>query len=358
MHDDEIHFLSLTDIHFNPFYSCTAVPCPLILHLQQAPVNQWSKLFMQYDTELPRYKRDSNYQLLISSLVTAKQASEKEQAQFILILGDFLGHDLRKLYKKYSQDKSISGYQAFIKNTMVFLSQELNNAFPKLDVYVLVGNNDTYHNDYYLEPHGQFFKDMNGHWSKLIKNDKNRNLFKQQFAVNGFYAIELPKLTLIVLNSVLFSVHVRGEGVKQAADEELNWLHHQLQLLKTHQKKAMIAMHIPVGIDLYATTRIRIIRLLELWQPSFLQRFQADLQEYAPQIAGIFVGHLHSNWFQIHTFKNSNEIPVIGTLSISPIFGNKPGFKIYSYSSQSLQIKDFALYTYSMDDKKNWKVVS
>ena len=159
-------------------------------------------------------------------------------------------------------------------------------------------------------------------------------------------------MKLIVLNSVLFSTHAKGRGVDLAAENELRWLHLQLQALKEKHQKALIAMHIPIGIDLYALWRY--LRLLDLWKTNYLQRFEAELKQNSSQIDGILVGHLHSNWFQILMLDNSSHIPLTGTTSISPIFGNNPGFKIYSFTPQSQQLKDEAIYTYSMDVNKSW----
>src|SRR5439155_22386187 len=118
------------------------------------------------------------------------------------------------------------------------LNTDLANAFPTLYVYALIGNNDSYRGDYYLETNGLFFNDSSDLWSKLIKNKKNQMLFKQQFTRNAYYAIEIPnqpKLNLIVLNSVLFSTYARGRRLNEAADEQLNWLHRQLQSIKNKQ---------------------------------------------------------------------------------------------------------------------------
>src|SRR5437016_1288196 len=63
-----INFLSIADIHFDPFSSCNTTPCTLILKLNGSPVKAWPMLFKQYDTALPRYRYDTNYTLLQKSL--------------------------------------------------------------------------------------------------------------------------------------------------------------------------------------------------------------------------------------------------------------------------------------------------
>ena len=186
------YFLSLADIHFDPFYSCHAIPCPLILQLQKAPASHWDALFAKFDTEPPRYKSDSNYQLLKSALNASKEAGEKYHVQFVIILGDFLGHSFRSLYGKYSQDKSRAGFQTFTKKTLEFLTNELARTFPSLDVYTVVGNNDSFHYNYYADPNGQFFKEVGRIWSRLLINKKNSEQMQEQFSHNGYYALDFP----------------------------------------------------------------------------------------------------------------------------------------------------------------------
>lgn len=354
------HFLTLSDIHFDPFIAChETTPCPVIQKLREAQSNEWPMILAKYDTEFPRYRQDSNYHLLRSSLIAAKRASQKENIQFVIVLGDFLGHDYRRLYKKYAGDKSRAGYESFVKKTMTFLTRELALAFPSIDVYAVVGNNDSYRADYYSSPNGQFFADIANLWSGLIKEKANRTAMQREFPIGGYYAIDIPhqpNLRLIVLNTVLFSSKAKGKEINQAANKELNWLHQQLELAKTKNQKVFIAMHIPAGIDVYATLQFRLFRLIELWETEYTKRFEAELKQFAPQLAGIFAGHLHSDWFQILTLSNANKIPVTGTPAISPLFGNNPGFKIYTYSPESEQLENYETYYYPMNPNKSWGV--
>ncbi|TAK73596.1 MAG: hypothetical protein EPO11_08190 [Gammaproteobacteria bacterium] len=352
-----LHFLTLADIHFDPFIAChNTVPCPLIKQLQHAPASAWPALLAKYDIDPPQYKQDSNYPLLISALSAAKQAAAKEDAKFVIVLGDFLGHNYRKYYKKYSGDQTMAGYQAFVKKTLSFLTDQLANTFPSLNVYSVVGNNDSYQGDYASDPNGKFFKDTAMIWSRLIKEKNNRAGMLHTFPIGGYYAVDIPSFhaRLIVLNTVLFSS--KADGEEGAAAAELNWLHNELTAVKMKHQKAMIAMHIPAGIDVYATLKLRLFRLIELWKPEDTNRFEAELKHFSPQIVGIFAGHLHSDWFQVLTFNNVDRIPVTGTPSISPIIGNNPGFKIYTYLPASQQIETFETYYYPLNQRKMWGV--
>lgn len=356
-------FLTLSDIHFDPFISCYSIkekPCPLIRKLQNTPANQWSSIFSAMHIEPAQYGQNSNYTLYHSALAATKKAAETEQAKFVLILGDFLGHDYRRYYKRYSLDRSREGYRSFVKKTFVYLTEQLSQTFPTIDVYGVVGNNDSYQGDYYTEINGSFFNDFSYIFSRLIKNKSNRLLMMQQFPKGGYYAVDLPnqkKIRLILLNTVLFSYKAKGRGIDEAANQQLAWLHKELASAKANKQKVLIAMHIPTGVDVYATLRFRLFTLIELWQRKYTERFQSELEQFAPEISAIFAGHLHSDWFQIMTpLGSAYEIPVTGTPSISPIFGNNPGFKVYRYAMPSMQLEDFMTYYFPLKDKKIWSI--
>jgi sphingomyelin phosphodiesterase acid-like 3 len=355
----DIAFLTLADIHFDPFVNCYdkgEKSCELIQLLRNAPAAKWPQILRENEKELSAYRQDSNYLLISSALTDARKNADSNHVKFILILGDFIGHDFRKYYQKYSGDQSYYGYQSFVRKSYEFISQQLGEAFPNQDIYVVVGNNDSYEKDYYTSPNSLFFTETGFLWSKLIKN-KNANIMRASYNKAGYYAVDLPgtdnQLRLIALNTVLFSTNARGKRIQNAANVELDWLHDQLALAKANHQKVLIAMHIPAGIDVYATLRIKLFTLIELWKKPYLERFEAELRQYAEQIAGIFAGHLHSDWFQILTF-DQQEIPISGTPAISPIFGNNPGYKIYHYSLLTHQLKDYETFYYPLAESKAW----
>jgi sphingomyelin phosphodiesterase acid-like 3 len=111
-------------------------------------------------------------------------------------------------------------------------------------------------------------------------------------------------------------------------------LRNELTSAKNHHQQVIIAMHIPPGIDVYATLKLRLFRLVSLWKQNYTQQFENVLAQFAPEVSGVLAGHLHSDWSQVITLQNKAEIPISGTTSISPIFGNNPGFKIYTYSAE------------------------
>ncbi len=353
-------FVSVADIHFNPFYTCNkrSKACPLINKLVVAPTAAWPKILAAYDTQAARYKEDTNYVLFKSTLNELKKIAQQQHLQFVLVLGDFLSHDYKKNYQHYTGDTSEKGLQHFIDKTMQFITKELAAAFPDTNVYMVVGNNDSYAEHYSSQP--VFYKNIAPIWSKLIQDKDNRVKMQQDFAQGGYYALDIPsmkstqkRLRLIVLNTAFFST--RGVGMDQEAQRELNWLKKQLALLDPTQSKALIALHIP-NLAEASISRDIPVAALGLWQSRYIDQFLHLLKCSAPHIMAILPAHLHVDWAQLLQFNGvANNVVISATPSISPVVGNNPAYKVYYYDPQHYVLKNYFTYYYPLQEGK-WKL--
>lgn len=335
-------FLVLSDIHFDPFISCTQRPCPLIQQLRQHAVTAWPQLLQQQERKPSHLLQDTNSLLLEESLAAAKNEMKQSQASFVLVLGDLLGHEFFRNFKKYADDPSRGNYQVFLRNVLAYLTQRLRAAFPDASIYILAGNNDSSYGDYFTVPNSPFFKEAAQLWSGLIKNSAQQASMARQFSYAGYYAVTFPadpSAQLLMLNSNVFSYKEKGKRADEIAQREFTWLHAQLESAKKNHQRVLIAMHIPDGVDAYGTLRIRLFRLMVLWKPRYVQRFQAELQSYAPEIAGVLSGHMHASYFHVQTF-GKDEIPWIGAPAISPIYGSNTGFQVVTFKISPLEIMD------------------
>ncbi|MEN9449442.1 MAG: hypothetical protein RJA83_56 [Pseudomonadota bacterium] len=353
-------FVSLADIHFNPFYSCNKnnKVCPLINKLVIASAAEWPKILNQYDTQAPRYKEDTNYVLFKSTLNELKKTAQQQHLQFVLVLGDFLSHDYKKNYQYYTGDTSGKGIHQFIDKTMQFITKELAAAFPNTNVYMVVGNNDSYAEHYTSQP--VFYKNIAPIWSKLIQDKDNRAKMQKDFAKGGYYALDIgsnaksipKKLRLIVLNTTFFST--RGAGMDRDAQRELNWLEKQLASVDNRHEKALIALHIP-NLPQVSISRDIPVAALGLWQTRYVDQFLHLLRCSAPHIMAILPAHLHMDWEQLLQFNGANDIVISATPSISPVVGNNPGYKVYYYDPEHYVLKNYFTYYYPLDEGK-WKL--
>ncbi|MHB1948665.1 MAG: metallophosphoesterase [Gammaproteobacteria bacterium] len=354
--EDTAKFLSVADIHFDPFSGCSIFkkPCESLTKLREANYQDWPNVFEHYgEHSITSAYHDTNYPLLKSSLTAIDRVSKNEHPKFVLILGDFLAHDFHKKYVRYSGDKSRQGFENFVKKTLQFMTYEFAKEFPTIDVYPVVGNNDSYTGDYRVVPHGRFFQDVTDIWSTLIKNDANRESFKKDFPSGGYYVISIPNHAnqkIIALNTVMFSSHIKKASVQKAASTQLEWLQKQLLKADKQKQQVMIIDHIPVGIDAFATIKNSFNTVKQFWQPNYTTQFENDVSHYPTLISGIFSGHIHMDTFQSLTLKKVGDIPIYITPSISPIYGNNPGFKLFTYEVKTLKVQSAEDYYYPLSE--------
>src|SRR5580700_6416436 len=331
-------FISIADIHFDPMSGCERYksPCPIVSELMLADYQTWEKVFEKYSNNISiKYYHDTNYALFKSLLAELQQVTKQYNPAFVLVLGDFLDHDLQKNYIKFSQDKSKSGYEKFVKKTMEFLTYKLNQIFPNINIYPTLGNVDTYGNDYSVVPYGDLLHDLTSIWSSFIKDEVNKNYFIKEFKTGGYYSVDISKKNkIIVLDTVLFSPRSQNYAVKQAAEVQLDWLKMQLALARQNHQSVLIACHIPVGIDIYLSSTMPYKIIKNFWVAKYTHDFLNIMKEYSDCIMGILAGHVHIDLFQFTIEgKNNVAIPMIFTPSISPIFGNNPAIKIFNYEN-------------------------
>lgn len=321
--ENQSFFITLADIHFNPFSSCmSGKKCPFIDELNQLPIEEWAMRFAKLNTPMPYYGQDTNYTLLKEALIDAKTQAQLIHPQFVIVLGDFLAHDFRRNYLKYAKNNSTQMYQQFVFKTIAFLTQQLKQTFPNIPAYYVVGNNDSYQGNYVVSVDGKFFQDVSRLWNQASLNHA------------GYYSTNLTsKLRLIVLNSTLFSSSERGKNLGIAASEQLQWLNAQLKNATTEKQKVIIAMHIPTGMTLFPS--LGLINLFHLWKQNYIDLYNIILTNYDSQIIAVLVGHLHTNWEQV--IKNGETAMLFsGTPAISPIYGTTPGFNIYSLKNTTV----------------------
>lgn len=359
-------FIVIADIHFNPFIGCEQLPtpCPIITELETTPPQSWDNVFQKYQSTIKtRFRQDTDYLLLQSTLTKLHQLTQNQSPTFILLSGDFIAHGFPEKFKQYTHNESTTDYQAFTKKTFEYLTEKLNKSAPTISLYPVIGNNDSYAGNYNLEPQSSFLTDTTTIFSSLIKNENALKEFKQSYPYGGYYAISLnphENQRLIVLNSVLFSTLHGTRTQKIAANEELAWLEQQLQLAKQNKQHVIIALHIPVGVDVFLSEKMQINLVRSLihplfFSPTYHKKFLSLLNTYADNIEALLPAHTHHNNFQlIPTSKKDHVIPSIITASISPIYNNKPTFNVFTYND-NLAITNYDAYVYTLEKNNSQK---
>ncbi len=193
---------------------------------------------------------------------------------------------------------------------------------------------------------------------------KGNNEYPEDYCVNdtGYSATALQDnhLKIIALNTVPYSsgydTHkcdtcAACNAVRQTVvNDQMNWLHQQLEDLK-EPDKAIIIMHVPPGKDGFKKAKVP-----DLWNttlggqtPNLQSQFLELMAMYRDKIAGILAGHSHKDGVRI-LYKEGQPINTIYSIpSISPVYLNNPGFKMIAYDPTTQQWEN--MITYYVDQR-------
>lgn len=342
MKPQTIQVLSLSDLHFNPCYDVSLVP-----KLEESPVSEWQHIFEQSEhSQLSTYGEDTNYPLLMSCL---EQLSTVENLSFALFSGDFLGHDLRRNYESACNDFSMTGFEAFITKTFQFLVSQFQTHLPGVTMYPTLGNDDSFDGDYKIEAHGAFLSMVHKEYQTLCT-------LPESFKAGGQYSVSIPELhnnQLIVINNTFMSTRYPNDATNDMGDEQIGWLRDELQ--KAKRKNVWLLFHEPLGINIYPTVHRGdegnpanvALFLKKQYYDSLLELLKTE----SDHVSVLFSGHTHMDSFRL--LHNDNKEPVLFnhiTPAVSPIFGNNPGFQVFTVDVETNTPLDRDTYYLDLND--------
>ena len=348
-------FVSLSDIHFDPFYDPTLVDT-----LIQSDYTEWKTIFSSSGNKgCGTYGEDTNYPLLNSALHHSALAAK--DVDFVIISGDFLSHHFNEDYYTYSGNENPEALHEFINKTIAFVAMMLSESFPNLPIYPVVGNNDSYCGDYQVQPAGEFLKKTMEYWKVFFKDETNTKAFLDTFPVGGYYTVLSPPTSthrLIALNTIFWSAKYQnacGNPQDEPGQKELQWLEAQLQQAASHNEKVWLVYHIPPGVNPYATINANSTNVLNtivsFWDAEFTNRYVELMEHYSSTVILSLVGHIHMDNIELVREKVTNHpISFVHfTPAISPIFGNNPSFELITYNPDSYTLIDYDTHYLDLD---------
>lgn len=342
------NILTLSDIHFDPYTQCSESVtnnCQLLSKLILNPINKWATSFK--NTNINGVGYSTNNAFLTQALTKLAPIAKQQSVTSIFITGDLLSHNFAKTYNKYSPMKyhTKQYYSMFTFKTIAYVILQIHQNLPKAKIYFSLGNNDTDTLDYHL-PSKQLLKNLASYLAQYMPD---KGSIKTTFSYGGYYSSQInDKVKLISLNSNLLS----KKGVNTTkARQQLVWLNKELQQAQKHHLRVIMLQHIPYGMDLFNTSTLGIpINLLNTdLQTSYLQL----LASYAPIINNIYAGHLHSDYWSLI----AKKIPLIGTVSISAIYYNDPGFKLIKLDGSGNLLSYKTYYIKFPTNKITWQIL-
>jgi sphingomyelin phosphodiesterase acid-like 3 len=355
---DEAAFLILSDIHFDPL---TGTDPQIIQQLVTASVDEWKAVLASQANQSPAPDgADANYSLLLSALEAARNSGL--HYDYVLVAGDFLPHNFPEKYRRYARSNS-EGYEEFVIKTMLFVSQTIQQAFPSIPIYAAFGNNDSVLADY-ASPGPRLLAAMKKEW-KVVADQPSE---KKDFLSGGYYVAPHPTVQdseFIVLNTSYWSSGFKPDSSPNAVDAgslELDWLTAQLDRLHRTHRSAAILMHIPPGIDAYASSKPGRCAMPALfWKKPVLDSFLAIVASHKDVLRDAYAGHTHIDDFRL--FTDASGVPYFQTHiapSISRDHHNPPGFEIGIYGKKGAAIVDYAANYFSdstdSSAKSGWRL--
>lgn len=301
----------VSDVHLNPF--------------DRDPDPSW-------------YHTDSNWPLLRSTLSEMQRIDPHPGVVFIT--GDFLAHQWSD--KVHAANSALSPGAA-AQQTMRRIASAFDRAFPNAQFIIVLGNNDDPCGDYRTSPGTAYLAQLAKIWAPLVNRRGAAPHFVRDFSNMGAYTAQLPLRGLQaiamddVYGSILYSSCKHSAGDPPRA--QLQWLARSLQSAPAGSR-SVVVMHIPPGVDPASTLlahRFLIVPYLRAdWQADLL----STLAQYRENIAFAIAGHQHRNAFRL-----PSGVPMLIAQSVSPIYGNNPGFLLLQVSSDAT-LHDYRQYAY------------
>jgi sphingomyelin phosphodiesterase acid-like 3 len=331
-------FLSVSDIHFDPFADPT-----LVAKLEAAEVAQWEAILATSSVKtFSTYGSDLNEPLLRSALGEMKKRIASPA--FVLISGDFLAHGFQMTYQQYATDKSQAAYTAFVAKTIAYLADAFRRTYPGVRVYPVLGNNDSDCGDYAVAPNGAFLANFRDAWKPLVDSRS----FDRRFPTGGYYHADVPSLhgvRIIALNTNFFSTKYSDPCGTPGPDpgmRQLEWFEAELRLARAEGKRVWLLFHIPPGLDVYDSEQwggtCPNVTPQTFWKDEYEQQYLEITAAHRKTILGSFAGHTHQDEFRVATGDFIHITP-----SVTPVFGNNPAFEVVQVR-RSGEIVDYTAY--------------
>ena len=237
--------------------------------------------------------------------------------EFIIYTGDAVDH--------HDIFQTIDGnLQEITKMLSMF-----NYYFPKLPLYSVLGNHDTYPIDQTAPYIYQYIlSKLFPIWSRWIKNNTN-TLTKY-----GYYSIPInTNLQLVGFNSNYYdSINLYKIDSKEKERNDgyqMNWLESQFITAKKNKKKIMLLNHIPLfGGESISYYNTRMLSVLKKYNDTLLIHLN---------------GHEHSDHFYL--YHNNNTTFSYATIPNSLMASNNfPGFRVMEYNKTTNKLVNYKQY--------------
>lgn len=369
---DTVPALLLADIHFDPFHNPRLMP-----QLRAAPIERWPAILdrgngLKADARLAELevachspRLDTNWHLLKTALVAAHEA--QPHPVFVTLGGDLLTHQFRCRFEKLNAGSTPADLSAFAAKTLAFVGMEMRLAFPKVPVYITLGNNDSGCEDYRETAGSPFMNTAVGTMTRAAAQaGSNRTLAALLAGISpeGDYSVALPAPLqhgrLLVLQDIFdaswYGPCGAGVGSRVQEKQQIAWLRAQLTAARAHRENVWVMGHIPPGVDVYGSFTKYVLRPKEICTAPE-QTLLADdsltntLMDFADIVRLGLFAHTHMDEFRLLRRPAGKDaggadvpaaaVPVKIVPSITSFYGNHPAFLVAAVDPRTLLLRDW-----------------
>ncbi|HET7715252.1 MAG TPA: metallophosphoesterase, partial [Bauldia sp.] len=340
-------FALVSDIHFDPFD-----PEGLAETLAATDAEHWMARFAALPPgPASQYGKDTNHVLFSSALAALTRTAAN--ADFAIVTGDLLSHGFEDAtVKALGVPLGSQAQRVFAQRTTIFVAEAIAGALAGKPVIIALGNNDSDCGDYEIEPGGGYLAATRDTARRLVGADLVAADFDATYAAGGYYAARhptVPNTLILVVNDVLWSERYQnacGKDGLAGGRQQMDWLRATLAAQKAAGGRVWMAHHIPWGIDPYSTEHSKAdscpAKVVPFMKDEFSAAFVDLIREYAGIIDTSFSGHVHFDDYRLLLDDAGKPVEIDKVVpAISPIFGQNPGFQMFSYDLATGQPKDF-----------------
>lgn len=337
------------------FISCNTFSQSLqFITLADLHVNTALAHRMQIDAKGYRSKNDLDKATFLSLLQlikhNIKQGVIPKNPDFVLLLGDLVGH---RAYLKGKRSVAV-------KHNLLVALQSLQQLFPNKPIISVFGNNDSSQKNYgryFYKGHSPYKTALAAGYKNGFISTGNRCQRHAKSKVpclisgdkkNGYFSVLIkPHLVLLGINSVMFSPKHKTPATVTA--KQMHFISATLAAAKKQQQSVLIAMHIPVGVNMYNGD--------VFWRQALESQFLGVLHKYRSIIRGVLVGHTHLDEVKVLKL-GGKPLGQYYTPALSTSHGNSPGLRVYTMQKkqQHWYIEDYE--TFQIHGQKTPRLTS
>ncbi len=260
-----------------------------------------------------RFGYDTN-DALFDSLLAQLKGSDPN-APVVILAGDFLAHGFPR---------------AKASATMAYIAERFDHTFPHAQFVITLGNNDSDCGDYEATLDGPFLRDVANAWKPLVDRRGAAPDFVRTFSHDGGYVAMLPRpnLRAVAVNDVYDTVRYRNPcGAGDPAATSLGDLDRTLQSGHVAERTWLVT-HVPPGIDAYSTSHLaHRLFVVPFMRPGAREALLRAIGNVRDRVSLVIAGHVHHFSFRLSDASHpARDVPILVAPSISPIFGNSPGY--------------------------------